>query len=70
MLENRISQFLPAAVFETGPNTSGFMAYPVQGWSGQRQAWLGEIYRIALERALADAQPSPWFRRVMSASVN
>jgi hypothetical protein len=73
MFENRISQHLPVVAAEALPSASGFMACPgplVQGWPTDRQAWLAHVYRVALERAIADAQPSPWLRRIMTASEN
>jgi len=74
MPENRIRQHVPAAVAAVAaPSASGFMACPpalVQGWTSERQAWVGQLYQLALERAVADAQSSPWYRRVMTASVN
>jgi len=73
MFENRISQFLPIAATEAWSSASGFVACPgslVQAWPDDRQAWLAHIYRVALERAIADAQPSPWLRRIMTASEN
>ena len=65
MTENRISPHLSLPVGPI-PSANGFMACPV----ALLQGWTSEIYRIALERALADAQPSPWMRRIMTACAN
>ena len=72
MLENRISEFLPVAA-ESVPSPGGFMAWPcpsVQNQISNRQAWLAHVYQVALARAIADAQLSPWLRRIMTASLN
>ncbi|MFL5342578.1 MAG: hypothetical protein ACJ8F7_20795 [Gemmataceae bacterium] len=66
MTENRVSPYLSLAGGPAAPSANGFMACPV----ALMQNWASEIYRIALERALADARPSPWMRRIMTAGVN
>jgi hypothetical protein len=53
--------------------SAGFVACPAalaSCWNPAQFAWMQQLYQLALERAKADQEPSPWYRQVMMVSAN
>lgn len=74
MLEHRFRHLLvETAVVPAALSLGGFTVCPsplLQGWSGAQQGWVGQLYRIAYERAQAELQSLPRYFRFLTASMN
>jgi hypothetical protein len=74
MPEHRFQDLLADPPMTTvAPSLSGFAPCPsvvVQNWSAAQQAWVGQLYRIAYERAQAELQSLPRYFRLLTASWN
>jgi len=74
MLEHRFRNLLAETAVAPAPlSIGGFTACPsplLQGWSCAHQGWVGQLYRLAYERAQAELHTLPRYFRFLTASMN
>ena len=73
MLEHRFRHLLAETQVAASASFAGFTPCPcsvVQSWSGAQQGWVGQLYRIAYERAQAELHTLPQYFRFLTASMN